>query len=105
VTIFVAEINGQAIVAFSQPTEDDALAWANDKSFRSDLIVLEGEDGHPLWDGLAEIYVRKANPEEADRWNTSYARAKQHSDTEDETDWVIYLVPISEPREDDDSDQ
>ena len=73
-TIFVAEINGQAIGAFSQPTEDDALAWANDKSFRSDLIVLESEDGRPLWDGLAEIYVRKANPEEADRWKTSYAR-------------------------------
>jgi hypothetical protein len=48
---------------------DDALAWADDKGFRSDLLLLEGEDGRPLWDGRAEIYVREAVPEEADRWN------------------------------------
>jgi hypothetical protein len=64
VTIFVAEINGQGIVAFSQPTADDVFAWADDEDFRPDLTFLEGEDGRPIWDGRDEIYVREADPEE-----------------------------------------
>jgi hypothetical protein len=104
-TIFVAEINGQGIAAFSQNTPDDALAWADDKDFRSDLMTLEGQDGRPLWDGLAEIYVREAYPEEADRWKASYVRALHDGDAEDESDWVIYLVPVTEPPDDDDYDE
>ena len=62
-TIFVAEINGRGIVAFSQPSPEDALDWADDEDFRSDIVFLEGEDGRPLWDGRAEIFVREADPE------------------------------------------
>jgi hypothetical protein len=98
-TIFVAEINGQGIVAFSQPTADDALAWADDKDFRSDLLLLEGQDGRPLWDGRDEIYVREADPEEAKRWKSSFTEATQDGDAEDDDDWVIYLVRLpSHPR-------
>jgi hypothetical protein len=70
--VFVAEINGQGIIAFSQPSADNALAWADDEAFRSDLTFLEGEDGRPLWDGHSEIYVREADPEEAERWEASF---------------------------------
>ena len=35
--MFVAEINGQGIVAFSQPSPDDAPGWTDDEEFRSDL--------------------------------------------------------------------
>jgi hypothetical protein len=101
-TIFVAEINGQGIVAFSQPTADDALAWADDKDFRSDLLLLEGEDGLPIWDGRDEIYVREADPEEAKRWKASFMEARQDCDAEDAEDWVIYLVPVTEPPGDND---
>ena len=43
--MFVAEINGQRIVAFSQPSPDDAPGWTDDEEFRSDLMFLEGQDG------------------------------------------------------------
>ncbi len=102
--IFVAEINGQGIVAFSQPTANDALAWADDEDVRSDLMFLEGADGRPLWDGRAEIYVREADPEEGDRWQTSFKEALGDGDVEDAEDWVIYLVPVTEPPEDDSDD-
>jgi hypothetical protein len=101
----VAEIDGQGIVAFSQPTADDALTWADDKGFRSDLLLLEGEDGRPLWDGRAEIYVREADPEESDRWNASFTEARHDGDVEDAEDWVLYLVPVTEPLDDDDYDE
>ncbi len=104
-TIFVAEINGQGIVAFSQPSPEDALAWADDEDFRSDLVFLEGENGRPLWDGRAEIFVREADPEEAERWKLSFTEAMHDGDVEDADDWVIYLVPVSEPPEDDGYDE
>ena len=103
-TVFVAEIKGKGIVAFSQPNADDALALADDEDFRSDLMFLEGEDGRPLWDGRAEIYVREADPHEAEHWKISFTEAKLHGDVEDAEDWVIYLVPVTEPPEEDDYD-
>ena len=103
-TIFVAEINGKGIVAFSRPSPEDALIWADDEDFRSDLTFLEGQDCRPLWDGLAEIFVREANPEEAERWTASFTKAMHDGDADDADDWVIYLVPVTEPPEDDDYD-
>jgi len=102
--IFAAEINGRGIVAFSQPNADDALALADDEDFRSDLMFLEGEDGRPLWDGRADIYVREADPEEPNDWTASFTEARQDGDADDAEDWVIYLVPVTEPPEDDDYD-
>ena len=94
-TIFVTEINGQGIFAFSQPTMDIAQALADDEDFRADLMFLQGEGGRPLWDGQAEIYVREADPEEAGRWNASFAEARQDGDAEDAEGWAIYLVPVT----------
>jgi hypothetical protein len=39
--MFVAEINGQGIVAFGQPSPDDAPGWTDDEEFRSGLISLK----------------------------------------------------------------
>jgi len=102
--VFVAEINGQGIVAFNQPSADDALTWADDADFRSDLTCLEGEDGRPLWDGRSEIYVREADPHEAEHWKVSFTEARHDGDAEDAEDWVIYLVPVTELPEEDDYD-
>lgn len=103
-TIFVAEINGTGIVAFSASTPDDALIWADDEDLRSDLMYLEGPSGLPLWDGSSEIYVREADPEEADRWKASYMRARSDGDADDESDWVVYLMPVTEPVDADDDE-
>ena len=102
--VFLAEINGQGIVAFNQPSADDALTWADDADFRSDLTCLEGEDGRPLWDGRSEIYVREADPHEAEHWKVSFTEERHDGDAEDAEDWVIYLVPVTELPEEDDYD-
>ena len=94
-TIFVTEINGQGIFAFSQLTMDVAQALADDEDFLADLMFLQGEDGRPLWDGHAEIYVREADPEEVGRWDASFTEARQNGDAEDAEDWAIYLVPVT----------
>src|SRR5579871_6088128 len=94
-TVFVAEINGRGIVAFSQPNADDALAFADDEDFRSDLMFLEGENGRPLWDGRAEICVREADPHEAERWKASFTEARQDGDVEDAADWILFLVQVT----------
>ena len=39
--MFVAEINGQGIVAFSQPSPDDAPGWTDDEEFRSVQVTTE----------------------------------------------------------------
>ena len=40
-----------------------------DKAFRRDLIVLQNQ-GRPLWDGVSQIHVRGASPEEAAKWQS-----------------------------------
>jgi hypothetical protein len=65
-------------------------------------LLLEGQDGRPIWDGRDEIYVREADPDEAKRWKASFMEARQDGDAEAPEDWVIYLVPVTEPPEEDD---
>jgi hypothetical protein len=64
-------------------------------------LLLEGEDGRPIWDGRAEIEVREADTEEAERWTASFTEAMHDGDVEDAEDWVIYLVPVTESPDDD----
>jgi hypothetical protein len=62
--IFVAEIEGKAIAAFGSVAMIDAEVFFGSGPFHSDLMVLETDDGRPLWDGKSEIFVR-----EADGWD------------------------------------
>jgi len=94
-TIFVTEINGQGIFAFSQLTMDVAQTLADDEDFLADLMFLQGKDKRPLWDGQAEIFLREADPEEARLWNASFTEARQDGNAEDGKDWAIYLVPVT----------
>ena len=68
-----------------------------------DLMVL-ATDGLPLWDGMADIQVRPAFPEEEARWRASRAKAIRHGyiETEDDTGSLFWLhSPISTAEEDD----
>ena len=56
-----------------------------DPLFRDDLMVL-ATDGLPLWDGMADIQVRPALPEEEARWHASRAKAIRHGNIEREDD-------------------
>jgi hypothetical protein len=93
-TVYVAEINGRAIAAFNAENEIQAEVRATSKPFRADLTVLKNE-GHPLWNGRDEIFIRKAFPEEEAQFDASQARAIKEDD-----DWLTFLVPVTDPTDD-----
>ena len=103
-TIYVAEILGRTIAAFS--AEDDAAANGRLSSvaFRADLSVLQNQ-GRALWDGSSDITARRATGEEGARWEASRATAIREGELgPEDTDWVCYLVPVSDFDDDDDDD-
>ena len=101
-TMYVAEIEGRAIVAFNAENDAGAYAIAEEDWFKSDLRVLESE-GAPLWDGVSEIHIREAIEEERGKWDASRAQARIEG--EDADDWVAYLVPVSDPTDNDLEDE
>ena len=67
-----------------------------DPLFRDDLMVL-ATDGLPLWDGMADIQVRPAFPEEEARWRAARAKAIRHGNIEREDNtWVAFLVALTD---------
>jgi len=55
--------SGEWLAAFDAVDLVAAEDWAHGTVFQEDLFRLETH-GAPLWDGVAEIYVRPALPEE-----------------------------------------
>jgi hypothetical protein len=78
-------------------------AWADgrasSKAFRGDLTVLENE-GQPLWNGADEILVRKALPAEEAQFGASQARAIKDKEIDENDDWLIFLIPVTDPTDD-----
>ncbi|MEK1888055.1 MAG: hypothetical protein AAAB35_10895 [Phyllobacterium sp.] len=105
-TVYVAEISGRGIVAFDAANQDEAVARLSDRALRRDLHVLQNQ-GRSLWDGVAEISVRGALPEEAETWHASRAMVGRSDEPGDREDWRIFLVPVVDPSrfaDDDDDD-
>jgi hypothetical protein len=70
---YVAEINGEALIAFRAEGDNDAYHIVNETN--GDLqLGLNGFfgvvrlDGNPLWDGKTEIKVRPATDSEDEIW-------------------------------------
>ena len=102
-TVYVAAIKGRGIAAFYAENGAAAMVRVRDRLFRDDLMVL-ATDGLSLWDGMADIQVRPAFPEEEARWRASRAKAIRHGNIEREDDtWIAFHVnsPISTAEEDD----
>jgi len=97
--VFVADINGRAIAAFNAESEIHAEERAASKPFRADLTVLENE-GRPLWEGTDKILVRKAFPAEEAQFNASQARAISEKEIDEDDDWLMFLVPVTDPTDD-----
>ena len=55
-------------------------------------------DGSPLWSGdRANLEIREAKTDEAQRWHASLQRAIETGERGAlEEDWLIFLVPVSE---------
>jgi hypothetical protein len=73
----VARIGGKAVLAFRAEDEDEARAIIDDEegSMRSDLKVLVGMDGKPLWDGESAIEAREATAAQHAEWKQSRDQA------------------------------
>ncbi len=96
---YVAVIDGKAVLAFRAVDDDQARAIIDDQegSMRSDLKVLVGTDGNPLWDGKSAIEVREATAAQHAEWKRS--RDQAISDGEIDLDarnnpdeWNVYLM-------------
>ena len=96
---YVAVIDGKAVLAFRAVDDDQACAMIDDQegSMRSDLKVLVGTDGKPLWDGKSAIHVREATATQHREWKQ--ARDQAISDGEIDLDarnnpdeWNVYLM-------------
>nr|WP_153491999.1 hypothetical protein [Sinorhizobium meliloti] len=96
--VYVAEISGRGIAAFDADNDIEAQAQLANRGLLRDLIVLQNE-GRALWDGVAEIRVRMATPEETEIWQTSRAAVQSSEDSDDEGRHV-FLVPVIDPSHD-----
>jgi hypothetical protein len=105
---YVAEINGEAVVAFRAMDDDDAHDLAGDEDGDLQLSLNESSgvvraDGSPLWDGKSEITVRPATEAEDESWRTARDSEIEDADEEepldaeledDFDDFNVYLIPV-----------
>ncbi len=116
---YVAEINGEAVIAFRAMDDDDAHDMVSDEDgdVQQSLDESSGvlrEDGSPLWDGKSEIKVRPATEAEDQEWREARdadehdpedepkeepieSETEDDSEVEDDSDGdVVYLIPVKE---------
>lgn len=105
-TVYVAAISGRGIVAFDAASEDEAVARLTDRALRRDLHVFQNQ-GRSLWDGVSEISLREALPNEVETWHARRPMVGQSSEPDENEDWRIFLVPVVDPTKfaDDDDDR
>jgi len=96
---YVAIIGGQAVLAFRAVDDDQARAMINNQegSMRSDLKVLVGADGKPLWDGKSAIQVREATAAQHAEWKQSRDQAISEGEIDldarnNPDEWNVYLM-------------
>ena len=96
-TVYVADIKGRGVAAFCADSGPDAERLVRDRVFRDDLMAL-ASGGLPLWDGVSDIQVRQAHPDEEARWRASHANAIRRGDIEaGEQVWITFLVTLTDP--------
>ena len=92
--VYVAAIQGRAVVAFHADDDSGADRRICDPLFRDDLMTLT-TGGLPLWDGVADLVVRQALSNEEARWRSSRAHAiSQGSIDSQDGAWITFLVPL-----------
>jgi hypothetical protein len=101
VKTYVARIGGSAVFAFRAEDDDSARAIVDDPqgNMRSDLQVLVGADGKPLWDGRSDIEVREAAPSQHTQWEQSRDQAISDGEIDldagnDPDEWNVCLIDI-----------
>jgi hypothetical protein len=95
-TVYAADIKAGASL-HSMPTAVRMPSGSSAIASRDDLMAL-ASGGLPLWDGVTDIEVRRARPDEEARWRASHAKAIRRGDIEaDEQAWIAFLVTLTNP--------
>ena len=97
--VYVAEIDGRAVVAFNAENDLEAQVVIEDEIFQNDLAVLESS-GRPIWDGEAEIDIREADEVERGKFESSRVKAVLEGEVGEGESWMVYLLPVSDPTDD-----
>ncbi len=95
--IYVAEINGEAIMAFRAEDDVGALAFVNEENgaFQLGFSDVVRSDGKPLWDRESTISPRLATAAEHDQWLKAL----------NADDLNVYLIPVVDLDDDDDEEE
>jgi hypothetical protein len=105
---YVAEINGEAVMAFRAMDDDDANDIVSDEDGELQESLNESSgvvraDGSPLWDGKSEIIARPATEAEDESWRQARDAEIEDADEgepidseieDDFDDFNVYLVPV-----------
>lgn len=113
---YVAEINGEAIVAFRAEDDDQAYDIVNnvEGGIQISLLDFDRADGDVLWDGATEIVARRATVIEHAKWLRALKQSTREAAEsgfidrgmrDDPDDFCLYLIPISDPADDGEEDQ
>jgi hypothetical protein len=110
---YVAEVNGEAVMAFRAMDDDDAHDMASDlQQSLNESSGMVREDGSALWDGKSEIRVRPATKAEDEDWRTARDAEIENADEgelidseieDDFDDFNIYLIPVKSVDEEGDT--
>ena len=87
-------------VAITNANEEEARELLMSEEFKDDLKVLESE-GAPLWDGFASLNVRPATEEEKSEFEGADFDEDEEDDEEEEGPYIMFLVDVTDPDEDD----
>jgi hypothetical protein len=105
---YVAEINGEAVMAFRAVDDDDAHDIVSDEdgdvqqSLNEESGVVRA-DGSPLWDGKSKIIARPATEAEDQSWREARDAEIENADEgepidaeleQDFDDFGVYLIPV-----------
>ena len=98
---YVASIGGNAVLAFRAEDDENARAMIDNQEggIRSDLEVLVGAEGKPLWDGKSAIQAQEATAAQHAEWEQSRDQAISDEEIDldagdDPDEWSVYLTSI-----------
>jgi hypothetical protein len=98
---FTVTVGNKAIVATKADDALDVEMLIEDEAFLADLMVLES-DGKPIWDGEEKIAFRPSSDPEKSAYDKCVAEAEAEGDYEEGDDFITYLVPVTDPTDEDD---
>jgi hypothetical protein len=113
---YVAEINGEAVMAFRAEDDDHAYDIVNEKDGGLQLGLnghsgLLRADGNVLWDEKTEIKARRATEAEHQEWleardaETGEGKQIDPSMDDDPDDFNVYLISVMSVDEEEDEDE